>query len=208
MSPTTSILSQLKQVHPTEFEHLVFDLVQLLGLRNVSWRTPGPDGGRDIEGELVRCDFSGVVTREKWYVECKRYENALNWPQVFEKIAYATNHRADFLLVCTTASLSPSCKNELTTWQSAHPKIKVRAWEGAELENRVAGQPLLLEKYGLAARAHQREHALMPLVLMSHKAMQAEYGRQCFLGEPARGAEYAAGLAELIHSRLGIEVGC
>ena len=86
---TPTLVDKLKALTPGQFENLVYDLVTSAGLRNAVWRTPGSDGGRDIEGEMATTDFSGFHTITKWYVECKRYAASVDWPTVWEKIAYA-----------------------------------------------------------------------------------------------------------------------
>src|SRR6185503_13599865 len=96
------LIAQLRALTPTEFENLSYDLLVLSGLRNATWRTPGPDAGRDIEGEYLTVDLSETLSLERWYVECKHYTSAIDWPTIFAKIAYAQNHRADFLLLVTT----------------------------------------------------------------------------------------------------------
>src|SRR5258706_15282013 len=110
--PTAALNDQLGSLHERDFENLVFDLAIAAGLRNATWRTPGSDEGRDIEGELTTVDFSGHTSVQKWYIECKRYSSSVDWPTVWEKIAYADAHAADYLLVVTTSHLSPQCKNQ------------------------------------------------------------------------------------------------
>ena len=42
---------KIVDLSPTELENLCFDLLLKLGLKNLVWRTPGRDGGRDVQGE-------------------------------------------------------------------------------------------------------------------------------------------------------------
>src|SRR5688500_18811623 len=123
------LLDDLKALDPTIFEHLVYDLLVLSGLRNATWRTPGADGGRDIEGTAIHADLSASVTHQKWYVECKRYEASVDWPTIYGEIAYADNHGADFLLICTTSSLSPRCKEEIQRRDALRQRLQVRYWD-------------------------------------------------------------------------------
>jgi hypothetical protein len=71
--PRSKLVARLKQMQPQEFENLAYGLVFLCGAQNLRWRTPGADGGRDLECEFRVADFSGEHATEKWYVECKRY---------------------------------------------------------------------------------------------------------------------------------------
>jgi len=192
-----NILDKLRTVSPTQFENLVFDLLLFSGLRNVSWRTPGADGGRDLEGHFLRIDFAGVASLEKWYVECKRYANALSWPELRGKIAFAENHDAEYLLLCTTATLSTTCKDELARWHARGARPRIRAWEGAELENRVSLlQPLLL-KYGLTAVVPSAIEPALPLLQLAERATASAYGRAAFNDKIDPELEYAACVVEL-----------
>src|SRR5262249_18026984 len=94
----SGLVGALKKLPPGEFENLAYDLLFLSGVQNLRWRTPGADGGRDLEGEVAVIDFSGETFRQRWYIECKRYAKSVDWPTVYEKLTVALNHQADFLL--------------------------------------------------------------------------------------------------------------
>ena len=96
-----SLLAKLKSLSPRDFENLAFDLVASTGMQNLRWRTPGSDGGRDLEGDLWSIDFAGDSRLQRWYIECKRYQAAIDWPTVYGKLAYAENHGAHYLLFIT-----------------------------------------------------------------------------------------------------------
>lgn len=194
-----SLLSSLKALAPRDFEHLTYDLLVLSGLRNAVWRTPGADAGRDIEGDYVAIDLSESSALQHWYVECKRYSRTLDWPAVFGKIAYASNHGADFLLVVTTGLLSPQCRSELSTRDMRRERPSVRVWDGPSLENLVSRQPLLLAKYALGATTDRDGLRLGPLVTIASKAVQSAYASTTSeLREPA--LEFAAATMELLSS--------
>lgn len=72
------LLDKLRCLPHRNFENLVYDLLVRRGLGNVKWRTPGADGGRDIESEYMVYDFSGSARVERWYVECKRQRQAVS----------------------------------------------------------------------------------------------------------------------------------
>jgi len=112
------------------FENLVYDTVTALGLENAVWRTPGRDGGRDIEGSFFVSDLSGFRHPQRWYVECKKYASSVDWPTIHEKLAYAESHGADFLLLVTTASVSPQGTDEINRWNAGHHKPQIRVWNG------------------------------------------------------------------------------
>jgi hypothetical protein len=192
------LLNKIHQLSPTLFEQLTYDLVVLSGLTNVTWRTPGSDGGRDIEGEYQATDFSGVLRLERWYVECKRYKAAIDWPTVHNKIAHASAFSADYLLICTSSALSPSCKDALSAYSKQHEKPRVRAWEGPELELRVHREPALQVKYGFSADRRNVDSALAPLNSIVAKLINAAHGEQSAGGSASPSVEAASALAELI----------
>lgn len=193
-----SFAEKMKVLSPTSFENLVFDLLVRRGLVNVSWRTPGADGGRDIEGDFQVNDFSGGIRLERWYVECKRYETAIDWPTVSGKIAYAENHDADYLLICTTSTLSPKCKDEITRREHKGKKPHVRFWEGSNLDTLVSFDELLQVKYGLSERRKDIELGIINIATASTKAIQASYGHYSSLDNVHPSLELAAALAELV----------
>lgn len=124
--------------------------MQLLGLKNCIWRTPGRDVGRDIQGESFGPDFSGFVRRESWYIECKLYSRTVDWPTVWEKIAYAESNLADILLFVTSSTVSPQAIDEINRWNGSRKSPSVRFWNGQELLNRLGLFPEILVKYGLS----------------------------------------------------------
>lgn len=193
----TSVLGRVKGLNPRVFEHLVYDLLVRKGFLNVSWRTPGADGGRDLEADVKVVDVSGFTRLERWHVECKRYSAALNWPSVREKIAFAENHDADYLLICTTSSLSSTCLDEIATRARRIRRPIVRSWEGAALEHLLLHDPALMAKYGLSD-APSREAIVLPLLWHVTKAVQADYGSRGATGaSSATALELAAALSEL-----------
>ena len=140
---------RLVALHPTVFENLTFDLVRADRMENVNWRTPGADGGRDIEGELPMRDFAGHTRRFRWLIECKRYKAAVSWPTVWEKVAYADGSQADFLLLVTTGKFSTRCLDEIQKWNNLGRRPAIRVWPGHEVAYRLFLKPALAAKYDL-----------------------------------------------------------
>ncbi len=139
----------LLNLSPTNFENLTFDIVTALGLRNSVWRTPGSDLGRDIEGDYFISDLSGQYQKQKWYIECKRYTSSVDWPTIWNKIAYAETHIADILLFVTSSSLSPQAVDQVRLWNKSNKKPAIRFWGGVELCAKLNLYPQIARKYGL-----------------------------------------------------------
>lgn len=143
-------IAKLKALGDRDFENLTFDLMIYSGLRNASWRTPGADGGRDIEGAWTIVDPAQQVRQELWYSECKRYKSSVSWPTVFEKVAYASNASADVLLLVTSGAVTPNCKNEIAKWNAQKRRPLIQYLDGGRLAMKVAEYPTLSTKYGLS----------------------------------------------------------
>jgi hypothetical protein len=196
------LLNTLLDLTPSEFENFTFDLVVSAGLKDVIWRTPGADGGRDIQGTYVRHDFSGAPLPERWYVECKRYASSIDWPTIWSKVAYAQNHRADFLLLVTNSNPSPQAETELSLWNNSERSPKVRVWRGYEIERILASYPNVAAKYGLLGRPAHVGVEFLPLMSEIMKIAQSAYVSSTLQGFDLAGLETCAAISELIALRM------
>lgn len=156
------MLGKLRGLTPQGFENFTFDLLVEKGMQNVSWRTPGADGGRDIEGDFFRADISGSSYLERWYIECKRYNSSVDWPTIFGKLSYAESNGADFLLMCTTSCFTPNAITEVSKWNVRRGSAKVRLWPGHEIEHQVKPFRDLQTKYGLLPSLTSQGDKLKP----------------------------------------------
>jgi hypothetical protein len=197
---SSTVLAKLKKMPPRLFEHLTFDLLTNMGLLNAEWRSPGADGGRDIQGVFPIIDLSEMRSTQSWYVECKRYATSVDWPTVRAKLAYAENHRADFLLMVTTGHLSPNCKEEIQRRDHRRERPYIRFWDAPVLELLVSRHPQILAKYGLTNAPAQHVASILPLLHISTQLLQTS----CASSPLAAGyaLEFAAAVLELIDSRL------
>jgi hypothetical protein len=200
---TFPIVRTLLDLNSTEFEHLVYDLVRLRGANNVSWRTPGADGGRDIEAVVGEMDFSGYVLARKWYVECKRYASSIDWPTIYQKLAYADSQGAAVLLMCATTSFTPNAISEVCRWNSSDRRVQVRLWPIHELQSQLLRHPDLSLKYGLVAEGSIPGRSLLALSLATSKCVSSHYSRQVFEGRPIDQMLAAAqAMSDLIQRRM------
>ena len=170
----------LLSLSPEQFENLTFDIVTTLGLKNSVWRTPGSDVGRDIEGKYFISDLSGEYQMQKWYVECKRYTSSVDWPTVWNKIAYAEAHIADVLLFVTSSSLSPQAVDQVRIWNESNKKPIIRFWGATELIAKLNIYPQLAKKYGLKTDAESNLDMFYPsmdLLLRVTYSMSPETGK-------------------------------
>lgn len=196
------ILNLINALDPAEFENLIFDCVGAAGLKNVVWRTPGADGGRDIEGLAYIRDLSGQESVHRWYVECKRYSSSIDWPTVWQKISYADVQGADVLLIATNSNPSPRCETEIEAWNAARRRPLIRFWRGYDLPKIVRNSPAIGANYGLLTEQTLLEASSLPLALLVSKIVQASYSTNLFGGDPQLSLQTAAALSELLSQRV------
>jgi hypothetical protein len=144
----SSIIEGLKRLQPEQFENLTYDVLLLSGVQNLRWRTPAADGGRDLEGDVISVDFSGETIRQRWYIECKRYAQSVDWPTVYGKLTVAINHQADYLLLVTTANVSVPCRDEIQR-HNERRGVQIRVWPFYYLEQLLTVHGQVAVKYGL-----------------------------------------------------------
>lgn len=193
----------LDNLSPTQFENLIYDLMVLRGMLNVQWRTPGADGGRDIEGETSVIDFSGHQRTEKWYIECKRYKAAIGWPTIYNKISHADAASADVLLMCTQSTFSPTAITRTQEWNKKQSSVKIRLWPKHELQLRLGEHPDLQVKHGLSKSKDQSGSSITHLSLTVFKALASYCASQEIKGEPAdRMLEAALAISSLVHKKM------
>jgi hypothetical protein len=195
-------MEPLSTLTPTQFENLVYDLLQASGMNSLVWRTPGADGGRDIEGTFPAVDFSGSRQLQKWYVECKLYSSSLDWPTVWKKISYAESRGADFLLIVTNSNPSPQCESEITNWNAQNARVVVRAWRGYEIGHILSNYPLVAAKHGLLTTAVGPQLGVQSLTFEIMKSAQTSYAAYRLGMEIEKPLEANAALSELISMRL------
>lgn len=200
---TLAVPTTLTGLTPTQFENLVFDLMTAMGLKNVTWRTPGPDGGRDIEAEQIEPDFAGVHTKSKWFIECKRYQGSVDWPTIYDKLAYADSEHADYLLMCTPSKYTPAAITQATKWNSDRRALKIRLWPGHELEQQLRKYPDIESKYGLSTAQNTPGHSVVTLALALSKTIASHHSQIVFSGEePDRMLRASQSLADLLLQRM------
>ena len=198
----SALSSKISTLTSTAFENMVYDVLQNLGFHNLIWRTPGSDGGRDIEGTYLSKDVSGESCSQLWYIECKRYSTSIDWPTVWNKIAYADGRDADFLLIVTNSNPSPQCETEISLWNKRRHKVLVRVWRGYGLEVMLRDHPLVQAKYGLLETKESFQLAFSDLafeIVGITQSVSVGYS----LGMPIdKGLAVAAALSELVSLRM------
>lgn len=158
------IVDQLKKLTPTQFENLVFDYCLCLGFENLTWRTPGSDGGRDIEGQVQIISPVSTVRKERWFIECKKYSKSISWPIIYEKIAYAESNHCDVLCLASFPNPSPNCETEISKWNQQRRSIRIETLRAYDFDFRPNNRAIVAAKYGIGAVVHQ---GYLPQVLQA-----------------------------------------
>jgi hypothetical protein len=197
----TNLVTRLKKLAPEEFENLTYDLLFLSGVQNLRWRTPSADGGRDLEGEVPVVDFSGEVVHQRWYIECKRYAQSLNWHTVYEKLAVAMNHDATYLLFVSTANFSAPCRDEVQRHNQKHP-LQIRIWPFYYLDHLLSIHGQVAVKYGLVKSAQTLHVDFEKIVFELSKLAQSTYAADEFGQKTSNRIELIASFTELISIRI------
>jgi hypothetical protein len=173
LQPTHS--RHLIDLSPEEFENLVYDLAISRGMVNVVWRTPGADGGRDIEAESVQRDISGSQFVAKWYIECKKYSGSVDWPTIHPKLAYADAAGADYLLLCTSSKFTPQAISNVDQWNKKRRYPLIRLWPAHEVNNQLRLHGDLQLKYALSGDPSNPGRSFFALSLTLSKAIGSYY---------------------------------
>lgn len=196
------IIDRVSRLTPTEFENLVFDVIRAMGFRNVVWRTPGSDGGRDIEGYLYSSDPTGFLQIQKWHIECKRYKSAINWPTIWEKLAHADGLGADILFVATNSAPSPKCESRIADWNSQRRRPAIRIWRGYNFPAMLRANLDIAVAHGIIERDSEPKGFGAALALELAKLIHSAHGAIEFGSGSKTAIEAASALAELLEHRL------
>lgn len=194
---------KLTQLTPTEFENLLYDICVVRGMINVAWRTPGADGGRDIEAFTVENDVSGFQSTHKWFIECKRYTGSVDWPTIYGKLAYADSLQTDRLLICTSSQFTPAAITQVDNWNQSRRKTQIRLWPSHEIESQLRRHPDLLTKYGLSTTPLTPGKSIVSLALALSKTVSSSYSEIIFRDEKASPMLQASqAIADLLLKRM------
>jgi hypothetical protein len=135
-----------EKITPLEFENLCYDLLYVLGFRNLDRRGGTADRGRDIEAIWEIKDPSGDIYLQKWFVECKFYKQGIPIRKIHDKIQWADLELPDVFLIITNSHLTNQAKDWLKKIQEKK-QYNVLIWENEKIEKLLLKQPSILEKY-------------------------------------------------------------
>ena len=154
----------------TQFESFCFDLLHLLGFKNIDWRkgtghnASPADQGRDIECEFHPGTPDGTFEQQKWFVECKHHRHGVPPTELDSLLSWASAERPDKALIICSSFLTNPCKEFLRKYeQNNKPPFKIVVWENPNLSMLSATFAQFLNRYGLAEK-----HAYLQLLHPAH----------------------------------------
>lgn len=202
MTENGRILERISALGAIDFENLVFDCMRAIGIRNLVWRTPGADMGRDIEGNVHVRDPSGHEESQSWYIECKKHSRSIDWPTIWKKLSYADNTKADVLFLVTNSNPSPNCETQIANWNRDKKKPSIRVWRGYDFPVFLRSHPLIASCYGLLDCRPRNAIHVSQLAKVILSLTQSAYSAHIFDQDCSFALGAAAALAELASHRL------
>lgn len=137
----------------TQFEELCFDLLVELGYTDIDWRkgtgkdASPADQGRDIEAIDTVTGRDGTTRSERWFIEVKHHKAGVSPSDLHGAVAWAQSEKPDCLLIICSNFLSNPAKTYLQGCENSVQRI--RYWENKNLEQILANQPTLQDKYNI-----------------------------------------------------------
>jgi hypothetical protein len=132
-----------EDLSPDDFERMVYWLVERSGeFDAVQWYGGARDKGRDVVAH--RHTPAG---REKWYIQCKRYQSIAfsTLRHELDKLAEHSKADADFapdvIVFATACPVPPQAKDEAASHAEALGLPQPYYWGRLELDERLKAQP-------------------------------------------------------------------
>jgi len=133
---------------PSQFESLCYDLINAMDqYKYLTWRKGGSDSGRDLEATLIRDNPDGFTeSSEKWFFECKKYSSGINVTNIANKISWAVNLKADYLVFMSNSYLTNQCR-DYCKGEMERDKLKIVEWTDLLFRDILFKYPGICELY-------------------------------------------------------------
>ncbi len=137
---------------PTDFEKLVFYLLDEMGFTDLVWRKGGEgnsstDGGRDLEAKFWRIEPTGSLS-EHYRVEVKHRKKTLAKSQVQKAVLDASGKSSvDGLIIVTSGVISNPCLDWINEFRRDHKLPKISIWQKHDLELLLLKNPRTLARF-------------------------------------------------------------
>ncbi|KZQ13137.1 hypothetical protein A3N51_11410 [Enterobacter kobei] len=140
------------KISPSDFENLVFHLLDEMGFSNISWRKGGEgnsatDGGRDLEATFWTIR-PGVSKEERYWFEVKHRKHQLEKMQVQSTLLNAAgNDLKDNVVIITNKTISNPTYDWIKEFQKNNKNPQVTIWQGHDLEIILRKNPRTLARF-------------------------------------------------------------
>jgi hypothetical protein len=129
------------------FENLCADMLRSFGFQNVQLLAGPGDKGRDILCDRMLRFGPGITTSLSWIVQCKHTVRRLTKKAVYEDLVKATEHKADFWWLLTTANITPALHDWIRASERTKFPFRINCLDRGTLSSALLGLPRLLGQY-------------------------------------------------------------
>jgi Restriction endonuclease len=166
----------LLKLNDAQFEEVCFELLTRLGFKELVWRRGGADDGRDIEGQFAVTSPLFGTYDERWFFECKRYEEGVPAEELNSKIAWADAEKPKHLAFFVSSHLTNSARNWLEKI-SRDKFYSIHLIEGKQLRQLLLGFSDIIARYFIDAATsllfESRKTWLLHDILPSEEAVHS-----------------------------------
>jgi tetratricopeptide (TPR) repeat protein len=142
-TPATHQPHRFEDLSPDDFERLVYWLVKRSGeFDEVQWYGGARDKGRDVVAFR-----HAPARREKWYIQCKRYQS-ISFPTLRDELDKLAQHAKgeptfapDVIVFATACPVPPQARDEAAVYARTLGLPAPYYWGRVELDERLKAQP-------------------------------------------------------------------
>lgn len=131
----------------SDLEECVYWLLDAMGAKDLEWRIGGKgggaaDGGRDLEAVFYTPTVDGELEAQRWWIECKGRKETVESSEVQAAVNNALAIQGlEYIVIATNTQFSNPTRDWVKTWQTAHPRPKVKLWDRMQLERYLSRHP-------------------------------------------------------------------
>ena len=130
----------INNISDSDFQNLVYELLNALGFTHVKQRGGGPDGGRDLEATYVYPRPNGDKQEVKCWLQCKKQNKGVSFEEIHTDIGTASSQRIDEYYILSNFDTTPDCKNRLESGKSSW-LCRIVDWSGLKFQDILFSHP-------------------------------------------------------------------
>jgi hypothetical protein len=138
---------------PSDFEKLIFFLLDDMGFKNLKWRKGGEgisatDGGRDLEATYAKIEPDDALRLEQWWIEVKYRSHTLEPDSVQKAVLNTAGRRTvDVFVIVTNNVISNKTSDWVEQFQESNPIPRIVVWQRHDLERILRKYPRTVAKF-------------------------------------------------------------